>query len=77
MSSRKRLIILLIACILILGSGCVDVEHRDIDRMYFVMGALFDYDPEKELYEVHTQVLRPGPLQGSRRGTGGGHLPDI
>ncbi|GAB6179979.1 spore germination receptor protein GerAC [Desulfotomaculum defluvii] len=52
MSRQLFLTILLILCLLL--SGCT--ERRETNEINFVLGALFDYNTEKEKYEMHAQV---------------------
>ncbi|MEG6523149.1 Ger(x)C family spore germination protein [Desulfotomaculum sp. 1211_IL3151] len=51
--SRPRFLTLLLIVSLLLG-GCT--ERREMNETNFVLGALFDYDAEKDKYEMYTQV---------------------
>lgn len=52
MSRKPLLTFLLILCLLL--SGCT--ERREMNELNFSLGAMFDYDGEKNLYEMHSQV---------------------
>lgn len=64
---KKSLLILLVV-LLCCCSGC-GIEHKDINELSIVLGAVFDYLPEQQVYEVYTQVAKPVAFT---KGEGGG-----
>lgn len=66
MNRGYKIIPLILACLFFIPTGCV--EHRDINQMYFVIGAVFDYNPQNSQYEVHVQVAKAGAFSKAAGG---------
>ena len=64
----RTLLVGLLLLLSALSAGCV--EHRDINDLNMVLGALIDYDPQQEKYIVYTQVASPSAF--SKNGSGQG-----
>ncbi|MEW6696997.1 MAG: Ger(x)C family spore germination protein [Bacillota bacterium] len=67
---KKIRLTLAIFCLACLFAGCVD--RRDIDENDYVVGAIFDYNTQKQRYEVHIQVALP---EAFTKAPGGGGQP--
>ncbi|AEF93580.1 germination protein, Ger(x)C family [Desulfotomaculum nigrificans CO-1-SRB] len=63
----KKLLVILVFFWSFLVSGCV--EHKDINELDLVQGAVFDYNKHDQRYEVHVQIANNAAFN---RGTTGG-----
>ena len=66
----NKLLLWLLAFLLCCCSTGCNVEHNDINELSIVMGAVFEYLPEQQMYEVHAQVAKPSAFTKSQGGGG-------
>ena len=69
---RTKLVLPFIGLLAIL-SGCSN--YKEINELAIVLGVGIDYIPDKNMYEVTYQVVKPS--ENAAKGTGSGSTPVI
>lgn len=65
----RRCLLVFMLVLLPFSSGC-GVEHRDINELSIVLGAIFEYLPEENQYELYVQVAKPSAFSKNQGGGG-------